>query len=285
MTALLAGAGGVLAALAGAELLALLARPASAAAVAALLAPAAGVASRGRAATPRGRGLLAALAASAGFSMLTLAGHPWLGLAAAIAAPGVAAVLIRLRLARWRAVMRSGAAGAAMAIGEASATGLPGVAAIERAAGDGAVPPAVAVELRDLSTRCRLGLPLEDGLEELRRRAGGGPWDSIVAAILVQRAVGGELSRLLGGLASGLDASARARAEARSLSAQARLTARIVVGMPVAGVVLGELASPGTLGRIASTPLPRALALTAVVLQAAALATVRRVANDGGAGR
>lgn len=279
MNPLLAGVGGVCAALAGVELLSLLARPGAVTAMAAVVAPASGVAGRGRGATRQGRHLLSALAAAACLFVLALAGHLWIGLAAAAGAPGLSSLLIRLRLACWRSAMRRGAAAAALAIGEASASGLPGVASIERAAGDGALTSVVATELGDLAVRCRLGLPLEDGLDELRRRTACGPWDSIVAAILVQRAVGGELSRILSGLASGLDDEERSHAEARSLSSQARLTARIVIAMPVAGVALAELASPGTIGRIVSTPLPRALAVVAAVLQLAALVTVRRVAR------
>ena len=282
MNPLLAGAGGACAALAAAEVVALLARPATVAVLSAMLGPVAVIAQRGRAATHQARLLLGALVASTGFLLLALVGHPWLGLAVAASAPAGATFVIRFRLARWRSQMRSGAAGAALAIGEASASGLDGVAGIERAAFDGAVSATVATELQDLATRCRLGLSLEDGLQELRRRAGAGPWDAIVAALLVQRSVGGDLSKILGGIASGLEASVRARAEARSLSAQARLTARIVIAMPLVGVALGEIASPGTLGRIVASPVPRALAASAVVLQLLAVVAVRRAARVGG---
>ncbi|MFM8884681.1 MAG: type II secretion system F family protein, partial [Solirubrobacterales bacterium] len=136
-------------------------------------------------------------------------------------------------------------------------------------------------ELADLATRCRLGLDLGAGLAELRSRAATPEWDALVSAMIVQRQVGGDLARILGSLAGGLETSARSRAEARSLSSQARLTARIVVGMPLAGLVICELVAPGTLARMLSSPLPRGLTLAACVLQVAAVFAVRRVARLG----
>lgn len=284
MNAALAGAGGACAALAGVEVLTLLARPSSVAVMSALLGPVSGVARRGRDATREGRTAVTGLAAACGFAALVLAGRPLLGIVAAIAAPVASRVLIRVRLVRWRSAMKRGAASAARAVGDAAAAGLPGVSAIERAATDGSVPSVVANELRDLATRCRLGLSLEEGLAELRRRTGCGAWDAIVSAVLVQRQVGGDLSLILAGLASGLDAADRATAEARSLSAQARLTARIVIAMPLAGLLMSAVASPGTLVRMLESPLPRILVAVALTFQVAAAVTVRRIARLGAAG-
>ena len=173
---------------------------------------------------------------------------------------------------------------AARSIGDAAAVGLPGVAALERAAADGAVSAQVSTELGDLAIRCRLGLDLGSGLVELRGRAAGPEWDALVTAMLVQRQVGGDLARIMRSLAAGLESSARSLDEARSLSSQARLTARIVVGLPLAGLVICEVASPGTLSRMASSPLSRTLALAALGLQLAAVFAVRRVARLGSAG-
>ena len=72
--------------------------------------------------------------------------------------------------------------------------------------------------------------------------------------------------------------------EARSLTSQARLTARIVVGLPVAGLIICEVASPGTISGVVSSSLSRTLVLGAVGLQVAAVVAVRRVARLGASG-
>lgn len=179
--------------------------------------------------------------------------------------------------------MRAGSGAAARAMGDAACAGLPAIGAIERSAVDGAVPEKVAAELMDLATRCRLGLPLEDGLEELRVRVDSAPWDALTAAIRLQREVGGDLSRILLGLAAGLDEASRTHKEARSLSSQARLTARIVVALPMTGLVISEIASPGMIGAMLSGPVSRLLVALAVTLQAAAAVSVRRIARLGSA--
>ena len=59
--------------------------------------------------------------------------------------------------------------------------------------------------------------------------ARGAPaWDTIVAAILLQRDAGGDLAGLLRSIAAGLEEAARVEADARSATAQARFTAWLV---------------------------------------------------------
>ena len=284
MNALLAGAGVAFGLSAVAELLAVIVRPASLALVAAALRPASAAARRGREPTRSQRAGLGALMGVAGFVVFSLAAGPLPGLVGAAATLSATSGVVRLRRARWRRAMRAGAAAAARAIGDAAQAGLPGVAALERAACDGAVPPQVSIELSDLATRCRLGLDLGAGLGELRGRAASPEWDALVSAMVVQRQAGGDLARILRGLARSLEASTRALTEARSLSSQARLTARIVVGMPLAGLFACEMAAPGTLARIVSSPVSRSLAFAALGLQAVAVFSVRRVARLGTGG-
>lgn len=281
MNALLAGAGAAFAALLAADVLAALAGPRSMRLVTAVIGTATSAGTRGRVASRDDRLRIGLLFVIGGSLVALAAGGFWLALVFALAGPLVPAGVVRARRARWRSAMQSGAAPAARAIADAAAAGLPGVGALERAAGDGAVPAAVGSELKDLAVRCRLGLPLDEGLEELGRRADSAGWSAIVAAIRVQREVGGDLAPILHALAGGLEDAERARAQARSLSSQARLTARIVIALPVAGLVLAEVASPGTVTRMLSSPLPRLLALLALVLQVVAAVVVRRVARLG----
>jgi len=100
--------------------------------------------------------------------------------------------------------------------------------------------------------------------------------------VLVQREAGGDLARLLHELADDLDTVARAEADARAASSQARLTARIVVALPVVGALLIELAAPGTLAAILNDPLAALLVAGALALEALALVSVRRIARVGG---
>ena len=128
-----------------------------------------------------------------------------------------------------------------------------------------------------------LGAPVADALEALRAQAGPGTWDVAVAALLLQREAGGDLVALLRGLATDADLVARDAADARAASAQARLTARIVLVLPALAGVLVVLASPSIAGAMLTRPLPVALLTAAAILQLLALLAVRWIAAERGA--
>ena len=122
-----------------------------------------------------------------------------------------------------------------------------------------------------------LGERTEDVLAKLARRTGLPAYDTLVAAILLQRDAGGDLAGLLRGVARSLEESARVAADARSATAQARFTAGVVTALPVGAAALAELAQPGYLLTLLSAPIPAVLAALAAVLQVAALVLVRRL--------
>jgi tight adherence protein B len=128
-----------------------------------------------------------------------------------------------------------------------------------------------------------LGAPVADALETVRAQAGQGTWDVAVAALLLQREAGGDLVSLLRGLATGADLVARDAADARAASAQARLTARIVLVLPALAGVLMLLASPSIAGAMLTRPLPVALLTAAAILQLLALLAVRWISAERGA--
>ncbi len=113
----------------------------------------------------------------------------------------------------------------------------------------------------------------------LRRRSADPGWDTLVAAILLQRDAGGDLARLLRGLAERLEGARRAEADARSATAQARFTAWLVAALPAGAAVLAELGSPGSIASLIAEPLTAALLTASAVLQVTAILAVRRIAR------
>jgi tight adherence protein B len=151
--------------------------------------------------------------------------------------------------------------------------------AIAEAAHAGGVPGAAGAELRRCAAELALGERTELVLARLSRRAGLAAYDTLVAAILLQREAGGDLAGLLRDLARSLEHAARVAADARSATAQARFTALVVTALPVGAAALAELAQPGYLLSLVRAPIPAVLAGIAVVLQAAALVAVRRLSR------
>ena len=214
----------------------------------------------------------------------TLAAGGWLvagplvavGLGAA--APWIVGRVFAVRRRRRSAELVRGAPVVARAMADALSGG-HSIRGAVAAAGKAGVGGAAGEELRAASSALALGEPTEAVLERLRLRAADPAWDTLVAAILLQRDAGGDLAALLRGLAERLEDARRAEADARSATAQARFTAWLVTALPAGAAGLTELGSPGYLASLLRSPLSTALVGASVVLQLAALAAVRRISR------
>jgi tight adherence protein B len=276
--AALAGAAGALGVLAAWELIAAIEAAAVARGAARALAPLRRAA-QGREPTPPERRRLAALAALALLGAGWIVAGPVAGLALAAGGPWGALALVRARRRRWREAVRRGAPLAARAVADAQAGGHSLRGALAAAPADGGVPGAAGVELAGTARALALGARTEDALERLRARAGGGPWDTLVAAMLLQRDAGGDLAELLRGSAAALEEADRLARDARAVTAQARFTGLLVSALPLAAAALAELARPGYLGSLVRSPLTLWLGGCAVAFQLAALLLIHRLAR------
>jgi tight adherence protein B len=151
--------------------------------------------------------------------------------------------------------------------------------AIAAAAAGGGVAGAAGAELRDAARAFELGERTEAVLERLRLRTMDARWDTIVAAVMLQRDAGGDLARLLRTIAAAQEDAARVEADARSLTAQARFTAWLVTLLPAGAALLAELAQPGYLASLVHSPLTFALVAVAGGCQVVAGVLVRRIAR------
>jgi tight adherence protein B len=127
-----------------------------------------------------------------------------------------------------------------------------------------------------------------------RRAAGGEEIATALAAALGQRArfaaaavslqlrAGGDLPALLRSLARRLDERRGVNAEIRALTAQARLSARVVPLLPVAGLALAALLDAGAVRLLLSTAPGLAIVAVAAVLDLAGLLAIRAIARGIG---
>ena len=274
--AALALGAGAAATVGGWELLAAVEGTRAAAAIGRIVEPVARAGREGRAPTAPERRRLALLAAGALLAGGWLLGGAPLALLAATGGPALAVAVVRARSRRYAASLRRGAPVTARALADALGSGHSVRGAIAAAAAG--VPGPAGHELRRAARALALGEPVVGVLERLRIRAAGPAWDTLVAGILLQRGEVPAGVALLRDLAASLEAAARTEADARAATAQARFTARLVLGLPLAAAALAELASPGFAAGLLEQPLPAALVGTAACLQLAALLAIRRLA-------
>jgi tight adherence protein B len=271
---LAAGAAGV--GVAGAwEAFAAVERTRVATAVARVLEPLERAGREGRVPTLSERRRLWAVAAAALLAAGWLVGGVALGFVAALAGPAAVVAVTRARRRRWREELRRSAPACARTIADALGAGRSIRAAITDAAA--AAEGAAAHELGTAARALAVGEPTDAVLVRLRARAGSHAWDTLTAAVLLQRDAGGDLAALLRELATSGEAADRAERDARAATAQARFTAWLVLGLPLAGAVLTELSSPGFATSLLANPLSTWFAILAALLQVTALVCIGRL--------
>lgn len=201
------------------------------------------------------------------------------GALTALAAPLLVRRAIGWRRERWRRAAAEGAPVVARALADALAGGhAPRGALVEVAATGGAGAEADEA-LRAVGEALALGEPTVAVLERWRDRMRAPAYDVLIAAVLLQRDAGGDLAGLLRDLAADLEHARRASADARAATAQARFTAGLVCALPAIVAALAELTNPGALAAMLSRPLPRLMTIVAVLLEAAALLAIHRLAR------
>lgn len=87
-------------------------------------------------------------------------------------------------------------------------------------------------EFQRVLSEARLGLELDDSLMEMSERVGADDFRWVAVSISIQRRVGGNLAQLLETVASTLRERASTRRQIRALSAEGRLSAYVLVGLP-----------------------------------------------------
>jgi tight adherence protein B len=100
------------------------------------------------------------------------------------------------------------------------------------AAQEGGAQP-MASELRRALAAARIGIPLEDELEQIAHRMRSEDWRLLVMAIRIQGSVGGSLAEVLATTAKTLRERAAVGRQVHALSAEGRLSAYILLALPV----------------------------------------------------
>ena len=134
-----------------------------------------------------------------------------------------------------------------------------------------------AVELARVGADLELGMPARDALGGLVRRVPSDRVEALVVALLSQERAGGDLAELLRRHSLAAAQQQRAEQEARSATAQARLTGGMVVAMPLLMGLMVELISPGFTAAMLRSPAAVVMLASAGALQVAGFLAIRRL--------
>jgi tight adherence protein B len=137
--------------------------------------------------------------------------------------------------------------------------------ALELLAGEAQEP--MKSEIVKLTREMALGASLQDALTGLIARVDLLEVRMFVAAVLLQRETGGNLSEVLNKLGTSVRERLRLRGQVIAASGQGRLTAKVLTFLPIATLLLLKLGSPEYIANLTGDPLGRNLLGFAVVSQ------------------
>lgn len=132
-------------------------------------------------------------------------------------------------------------------------------------------------ELAVVLAETRLGAPLTDALDRMADRVEIEDLEWVVQAVRIQQEVGGRLSELLHTLAEYLLAREEVRREVSVLTAEGRLSAWLLAGLPVAVAVGVQVMSPDYLAELFQLPGIVLLAYAVLSVVAGVAVTMRMV--------
>ena len=121
-------------------------------------------------------------------------------------------------------------------------------------------------EFRQVLTEARLGLPLEESLEGMAERIDSDDFRWVAVAINIQRRVGGNLAELLETVAETLREREMVRRSISALSAEGRLSAIILVLLPIVLGAYMVVVNPTYIGSLFEETIGQLMVVGAVVL-------------------
>jgi tight adherence protein B len=216
-------------------------------------------------------GMAVAAAAAVG---LLLAGAP-LAVGMGAAAFVGSRILLRSRRERRRAAFRSQLSDSLQLLSGSLRAGHGTMQAIDALANEANEP--TAEEFRRLLIEVRLGRDFDEALTALARRIALEDLDWVVQAIQIHRDVGGDLAEVLDAVAKTVREREQVRGQVKALSAEGRLSAYVLLALPIFMAVAVSAVQPGYLQGLVTTPLGIGLVFVCSVLMIAGFFWIRRL--------
>jgi tight adherence protein B len=132
-------------------------------------------------------------------------------------------------------------------------------------------------EFRRALVETRLGVPIEEALESIGQRMESADFTWTVMAIRIQREVGGNLAELLLNVAATLREREYLRRQVKSLSAEGRFSAYILLGLPIVVILYMMLTNPTYIDPLISTPVGWVMLSGMVILMVLGAVTMKKL--------
>jgi tight adherence protein B len=200
---------------------------------------------------------------------------PLLGVVAAAAVAGAARAWVRLRANRWgtRFDAQLPEAFDLLAASLEAGSSLPQAMALVAEEGE----PPVAEEFAQVLSETRLGVPLTEAFQASVERVGSRDYAWCVQAVGIQQEFGASLAGVLRTLGEFMRWRQELKREVSALTAEGRVSAYVLIGLPFAVAGFFWLTNPGYLGALVTSPLGWGMLASAGVLMAIGSAWMLRI--------
>ncbi|HAH88019.1 MAG TPA: secretion system protein [Armatimonadetes bacterium] len=129
------------------------------------------------------------------------------------------------------------------------------------------LPPPISTEFRRVVYEINVGRPLDEALRGVVTRIGSYDFDLVVTAVTIQLQVGGNLADILETISSTLRDRIQVISEMNSLTAESRISAGILMLLPVVLAVALSVLNPKYMSTLTTDPLGHVMIGSAVMLQ------------------
>ena len=132
-------------------------------------------------------------------------------------------------------------------------------------------------EIHKVVRDVNIGVTLESALENMTHRICSKDFELVVAAVLIQRQVGGNLAQILDSISETINDRIRMRREVQALTAQGRLSGFIMALLPLVMGALLQTINPQYMEPLFTEPIGRMALGIAAVLVILAFVVIRRI--------
>lgn len=137
--------------------------------------------------------------------------------------------------------------------------------------------PPISEEFARAVNEMNMGVSIDDALDNICKRIKSADFKIVAVAISVQRTTGGNLSKILQTISDTIKDRAALKNEVKSATATGRMSGLVVGLMPIAITFVLNVASPGYLDPLFSSPAGKAAVFTGIVLEIIGLLAIRKI--------
>ncbi len=125
----------------------------------------------------------------------------------------------------------------------------------------------------------RLGKPMDDVLRDMTERTDSEDLDMVVTVLLIQRVVGGNLAEILNKIEHTIRERVRIRGEIKTLTAQQKMSAVIIILLPIAVAAILTIANPEYMLALFRETAGLIMLSAAIFLQVIGVMVIRKIIN------